>query len=75
MVFILGEVSRWLGTDEVAPLVSGGEEDLRLPAVPQGRGLRHGGRSRGRFHDDLWEHGGDNVRRLGRMSPTVSRPF
>lgn len=60
-----------LGTDEVAPLLPGGEQDLRFSAVPQGRGLRHGGRSRGRFHHHLRKRGGGDVRRrhiLGQAS-------
>lgn len=66
-----------VGTDEVAPRLPGGEKDLRFSAVPQGRGLRHGGRSRGRFHGDLRKRGGDSVRRrhtLGKktIAPTKS---
>lgn len=70
-----------LGTDEVAPLLPGGEKDLRFSAVPQGRGLRHGGRSRGRFHGDLRKRGGDSMRRrhtLGEkktIAPTKSDQF
>lgn len=77
--FIFREASRRFGTDEVAPLLPGGEKDLRFSAVPQGRGLRHGGRSRGRFHGDLRKRGGDSVRRrhtLGKkQSPMVFEAF
>lgn len=67
-------------TDEVAPLLSGGEQDLGLSAVPQGCGLCHGCRFRGCFHNDLRKRGDDNVRRhyvlgctVGWISLIVSR--
>lgn len=75
VALIFREASRWFGTDEVAPLLPGGEKDLRFSAVPQGCGLRHGGRSRGRFHDDLRKRGGDNVRRRHILGRTVADGF